>query len=107
LFDMILSNPPYIPSRVIPSLQPEIHGFEPLAALNGGEDGLSAIRRILHEAPRHLRPGGRLLLEIGHDQRKAVHRIARECGQYADITFSRDYAGHDRVVQVKKRDSGD
>jgi release factor glutamine methyltransferase len=102
-FDMILSNPPYIPSAVIPKLQPEIHLFEPLAALNGAKDGLGSIRAIISCAHLYLNPNGMLLLEIGHEQKKDVDRIACECGHYQDILFKKDYSGCDRVVQMRKK----
>jgi release factor glutamine methyltransferase len=102
-FDMILANPPYIPRSVIPQLQPEIHRFEPLAALNGAEDGLRSIRAIIGTAYLYLNSNGSLLLEIGHEQKKDVDRIACECGHYQDILFKKDYSGYDRVVQLRKR----
>ena len=102
-FDMILSNPPYIPAPVIPTLQPEIHRFEPIMALDGGPDGLRAIRHILARAPLFLKDGGWLLLEIGHDQAAAVQEICRNCGAYADVRFIKDYSGHSRVLQARKK----
>jgi release factor glutamine methyltransferase len=101
-FDMILSNPPYVSTSMIPKLQPEIHRFEPLAALNGAEDGLRSIREIIGSAYLYLNPNGLLLLEIGHNQKKDVDRIASECGHYQDILFRKDYSGYDRVVQMRK-----
>ena len=97
-FDMIVSNPPYIPSRVIGELQPEIHGYEPVAALDGNDDGLGCLNTIIGSAHHYLQPGGVLLLEIGHDQQEAVRRIALDCGRYGNFGSSKDYAGHDRVV---------
>jgi release factor glutamine methyltransferase len=102
-FDMILSNPPYVPCSVIPELQPEIHRFEPLAALNGARDGLRSIREIIGSAHLYLNPNGLLLLEIGHDQKKDVDRIACECGHYQAILFKKDYSGYDRVVEMRKK----
>ena len=102
-FDMILSNPPYVPRSVIPELQPEIHRFEPLAALNGTKDGLRSIREIIGSAYLYLNPNGMLLLEIGHDQKKDVDRIASDCGHYQAILFKKDYSGYDRVVQMRKK----
>jgi release factor glutamine methyltransferase len=102
-FDMIVSNPPYIPSREIGGLQPEIHRYEPVRALDGEQDGLGCYRKILGTAHRHLNPGGMLLLEIGHDQREAVRRIAAESSHYEGFSCSRDYSGYDRVVKMRKR----
>ena len=102
-FDMIVSNPPYIPSQVIGTLQPEIHRFEPLAALDGDQDGLSCFREIIGNAHNHLRPHGLLLLEIGHEQRDDILRIASACDYYDDFDHSKDYSGYDRVVWMRKR----
>ena len=101
-FDMIASNPPYIPSAVIGGLQPEIHRFEPSAALNGGGDGLGCYRKIIGTAHNHLNPDGVLLLEIGHDQKDHIRQIADDCGRYTDFICSKDYSGCDRVVMMKK-----
>ena len=103
-FDIILSNPPYIPSGVIGELQPEILRYEPIAALNGNEDGLACYRQIIESAHDYLNPQGVLLLEIGHDQRKAVRQIASRVNRYDDFNCSRDYSGHERVVSMRKRD---
>jgi release factor glutamine methyltransferase len=102
-FDMIVTNPPYIPTRVIPQLEPEIYKYEPAMALDGGEDGLDSIRHIIHHAYRYLNPGGNLLLEMDHGQKNAVGRIIDACGQYEKVVFIQDYSGYDRVVQMKKR----
>ena len=98
LFDMILSNPPYIPSDEIKSLQPEIVLFEPLSALDGDEDGLAAIRTIINTAHCILKPSAPLLLEIGYNQKSRVVEIISQTQQYQDVTFYKDYAGHDRLV---------
>lgn len=99
---LIVSNPPYIPSEQIPLLEPEVRGHEPIAALDGASDGLSAIRRIIDRAPDCLVDGGYLLLEIGYGQKVAVDCLARENGQFADIAFIRDLAGIDRVAVLRK-----
>ncbi len=102
-FDMIVSNPPYIPSRVLQGLQPEINRYEPIAALDGEEDGLECFRKILKSVHHCLKPGGELLLEIGHDQQDAVRRIAFDCGYYDDFSCTKDYSGHDRVVYMRMK----
>jgi release factor glutamine methyltransferase len=102
-FEMIISNPPYIPSRVMAGLQPEIHSFEPTAALDGSSDGLKCYREIIDAAHHYLEPDGVLLLEIGHDQRDDVCRLVDDSGHYRDFRCTKDYSGHDRVVQVRKR----
>lgn len=96
-FDLIVSNPPYIPTADIETLQTEIRNFEPRLALDGGKDGLDAIRHIIENAKNHLVPGGSLMLEIGYDQKDRVFAIAEKCG-YKDMRCIKDYSGHDRVV---------
>lgn len=103
-FDLIVSNPPYIPSEDIKSLQPEISRFEPVIALDGGVDGLDCIREIMIEACFYLVPGGVLLLETGSDQRRGVEVIFRSCPGFASIEFINDYAGLHRVVKLRKKD---
>ncbi len=103
LFDMIISNPPYINSRLINKLQPEISMYEPVMALDGGKDGLCQLRHIIHRAHTCLKQGGSLLLEIGHDQKEDIRRIVNSCGHYEQVVFTKDYSGHNRVVQMKKR----
>ncbi|MBQ2040870.1 MAG: peptide chain release factor N(5)-glutamine methyltransferase [Lachnospiraceae bacterium] len=98
-FDVIVSNPPYIRSGVIETLDPEVRDHDPRIALDGGEDGLMFYRRILAEAPAHLTPGGRIYLEIGHDQAEDVSRIAEEQG-YTKIKVQQDLAGLDRVFSA-------
>jgi release factor glutamine methyltransferase len=102
VFDMIVSNPPYIPSGNIPDLQPEVNRFEPLLALDGRSDGLGAIRNILFSAHPLLKLQGVLLLEMGFDQKSAVADLIQNCGHYPRFHFHKDYAGHDRVVVVHK-----
>ncbi len=96
-FDMILSNPPYIPSDVIETLQPEVREHDPKLALDGKEDGLYFYRRITEEGRQYLNPGGYLIFEIGSDQGKIVSAYMRECG-YTQVTIKKDLAGLDRVV---------
>jgi release factor glutamine methyltransferase len=102
-FDMILSNPPYVPSRLIGGLQPEITGYEPISSLDGGKDGLSCLNHIIGHAHLYLRAKGALLLEIGEDQKNDVERIADGCGAYEHIVCIKDYSGYDRVVQMRKK----
>lgn len=74
-FDLIISNPPYIPTQEIAGLEREVTGFDPMTALDGGADGLSAYRAIAAQAPRHMRSGSWLVLEVGHDQADAVANL--------------------------------
>ena len=105
VFDVIVSNPPYIRAEEIKTLAPEIREFEPRIALEGGEDGLLWIRHIIRSAPPYLKPGGILILEIGHDQREQITLFVSEVGGYDDIQFSKDYSGYDRIFQLRKESS--
>jgi len=100
-FDVILSNPPYISSHEFEVLPPEITQYEPLEALDGGSDGLKAIRLIIKQASDSIVPGGWLLFEIGHDQWAAVETLIAGSGAYSDWAVIKDYSGHDRVVRTR------
>lgn len=98
-FDLVVSNPPYIARGLLPDLDREVRAHDPVAALDGGADGLDAYRRIL-DGLRHgaiLDPGGTLVLEIGFDQAQAVRALGRAAG-LVDRGLSRDLAGHDRAL---------
>jgi len=101
-FDLIISNPPYIPSSDIAKLEPEIREFEPMLALDGGKDGLNSIRFILKKAHCCLAPGGVILLEIGFDQKDRLINIVNKYSQYPSIKFIKDLSGHNRVALIKK-----
>ncbi len=101
-FDLILSNPPYIPTRDIEALASEIKGHEPRLALDGGVDGLDSIRAILDCARGRLVPGGRILIEMGFDQKDAVASIGKAYPEYESIDFIKDLAGHTRLVNAKR-----
>lgn len=103
-FDMILSNPPYIPTAVIGTLQKEIREHEPMSALDGGADGLDFYRRIAKEASANLKKKGFLMLEIGSDQAEAVTELLEAEGVYEGIEVHQDLAGLDRIVFCRKRD---
>ena len=96
-FDCIVSNPPYIESKVIQGLEPEVREHEPMLALDGKEDGLFFYRKIIKEAKNYLQPGGWLLFEIGYLQGSAVSGMLEKCG-YQKITVKKDLAGLDRIV---------
>lgn len=96
-FDVIVSNPPYIPSDVIPTLEPEVCSYEPYQALDGKEDGLYFYRKIVKDCRSHLNPGGALFLEIGHDQGEDVSQMLRYAG-FKTVEVKKDLAGNDRVV---------
>lgn len=96
-FDIITANPPYIPTDVIATLTEEVREHEPVLALDGMEDGLMCYRRIAAEAGAYLNPGGRIYLEIGYDQGKAVSNLMREAG-FSQVRVIKDLPGKDRVV---------
>ncbi|MFN4130493.1 MAG: peptide chain release factor N(5)-glutamine methyltransferase [Paracoccaceae bacterium] len=98
-FDLILSNPPYISAAEMTELAPEVHDWEPHLALTPGGDGLEAYRQILHAAATRLTPGGRLLLEIGPTQGRAVTGLLQAAG-YGQIRILSDLDGRDRVIAV-------
>lgn len=94
-FDLVTANPPYV--CIGDSLPVTVRDFEPHMALFAGDDGLTIVRRIVEEAPRHLRPGGVLALEIGSGQAPEVARLLEASGLVA-IETKKDYAGIERVV---------
>ncbi len=96
-FEIIVSNPPYIPAKMIPELMEEVREHDPLTALDGGGDGLDFYRKIIKEAEKYLYSGGMLFFEIGYDQAEAVSGYMKEAG-YQDITVCKDLSGLDRVV---------
>lgn len=97
-FNLIISNPPYVPPSVIEGLEPEVRDHEPMMALDGGRDGLDFYRIIAAQAPEHLKKGGVLMLEIGFDQREAVQGLIEETGQFEKILGLTDLTGKDRIV---------
>lgn len=101
-FDLVVSNPPYIATDVIETLDPEVRVYEPRLALDGGPDGLDAYRILAPEILRVLRPGGRFLVEIGYDQRAAVEALFRQAGALEVETLP-DLSTHDRVVTGVKK----
>ena len=97
LFDLIVSNPPYIATDAIAELSPDVRLFDPKSALDGGFDGLDAYRAIAAQAARRLNPGGKMLLEIGFNQGEAVSRMFLRAG-FGRVEVLKDLAGLDRVV---------
>jgi len=96
-FDVIVSNPPYIASEVIETLEPEVRQYDPRIALDGGQDGLDAYRRLAPEIMRVLKPGGAFAVEIGYDQKDAVEALFNAAGA-SDVWTIKDLSTHDRVV---------
>ncbi|MCQ2080428.1 MAG: peptide chain release factor N(5)-glutamine methyltransferase [Lachnospiraceae bacterium] len=101
-FDVIVSNPPYIATNKIDSLEPEVKDYDPIGALDGGEDGLYFYQKIITEAPKYLKLGGSILFEIGYDEKDAVSKLLEENG-FTDIEVIKDYAGLDRVVKARRK----
>ena len=96
-FDLVVSNPPYIPSADIETLEPEVRDHEPRLALDGGTDGLEAYRVLASEILRVLKPGGRFAVEIGFDQALPVEAMFRAAGA-GELATAKDLSNHDRVV---------
>jgi release factor glutamine methyltransferase len=101
-FDLMLSNPPYIVRSEIGSLAKEVRNYEPVIALDGGEDGLEFYRRLISQAPSSLREGGWLLLEVGQGQAERVAEQIREGGPFLEPQILPDLAGIERVVKAQK-----
>ena len=102
MFDLILSNPPYIPSADIELLEPEVKDHEPRRALDGGADGLDAVRVILAQAGERLLPSGHLILEIGYDQKPMIKNLVKGFSWVSELDFVKDLAGHHRLAVFKK-----
>ncbi len=98
---LVISNPPYIPTDDMQGLQPEVL-FEPKTALDGGPDGLDAIRRLIREAPAYLKPGGRLMLEIGFGQAGAVREMINDAPGLGFEKIILDFAGIERIISAVK-----
>lgn len=99
--DLIISNPPYIRSDVIPTLQPEVRDHDPIAALDGGVDGLDAYREITALAGARMKSGASLVFEIGFDQKDAVSQLLFKAG-FTDLRHKQDLGGQDRAIAALK-----
>ncbi len=104
-FDLVVSNPPYIPSAEIETLDPEVRAFEPRIALDGGPDGLAAYRDLAPQILRVLKPGGMFALEVRVGQSEAVQSLMKAAGA-TDLIVAKDYGGRDRVVAGWKKRLG-
>jgi release factor glutamine methyltransferase len=103
IIDMVVSNPPYIPTRDIASLATNVKDFEPMLALDGGIDGLDFYRSIIHDAGSFLKSDGILAFEIGYNQGQQIMGIIKENGSYYDLECFKDLAGFDRCIIARKR----
>jgi len=102
-FDIIVSNPPYVPDGEIATLDPDVRLHEPELALRGGVDGLDVVRRIVHESSAYLVAGGTVLLEISSEQAEAVSTLFEQHGCFEPARIAKDLAGKSRVVWTKKK----
>ncbi len=100
-FDLIVSNPPYIPSDQIAALDRSVRDYEPHLALDGGPDGLTLHRRILAQATEHLNPAGQVFMEIAFDQGPAAREMVAAVPAFEGARLLKDFGGHDRVVAVR------
>ena len=103
LFDLIVSNPPYIPSKEISTLQREVKEFEPTEALDGGPNGLNDIFFLLDEVYKYIKNKGFFMMEVGHSQKEAIESFLADKPFWENITFIKDYEGIDRIVCVQKK----
>ena len=101
-FNLIVSNPPYIPNGQIETLDRSVKDYEPIQALDGGLDGLAFHRRILSEAPNRLLPGGRIYLEIAFDQGPQALSLAEEHATLDDVRILKDFGRRDRVLTARR-----
>jgi release factor glutamine methyltransferase len=102
-FELIVSNPPYIPAGRIDAMGRAVAANEPHLALDGGDDGLAFHRRIMAEAPRYLAPGGRIYLEHEADQGPLARRIGEASEAFAEVRILKDRGGRDRVLAARRR----
>ena len=101
--DLVVANPPYLATPILPTLPIEVRDWEPREALDGGPDGLEVIRRLLAQAPEWLRSGGSLLAEIGEEQGPAALALVAADGRYKAAVVHRDFRGCDRVLEARRR----
>jgi release factor glutamine methyltransferase len=102
-FDLIVTNPPYIPRGQFASLMPEVRDYEPKAALDGGKDGLDFFRRVLPAVDKYLRPGGWFLAEMGAGQDPQILKIAEKNPDLDSFAFARDLGGINRVFKARRK----
>lgn len=103
LFDIIVSNPPYISAAKYEELPRGVKDFEPKIALLAGQTGVEFYEKLIYQSKNHLKKDGWLLMEIGAPQAEKIRDIMQECAFFEDIDVRRDYAGHDRVIKGRKK----
>ena len=101
-YDIIVSNPPYIPTSDLVDLEPSVKNFEPMLALDGKQDGLYFYKQIAQDAPQFLKNGGKLFLEIGQGQAHDVVNLLQE--NFKDILVLKDYAQNERMICATKKE---
>lgn len=101
MFDVVLSNPPYIASETIDALAPEVRDYEPRVAFDGGEEGMFFIRKIITEGPGHVKPGGWILLEMDPEQTTKAFTLIEKSKYYGEKIRIKDYSRHYRVVMAQ------
>ncbi|HEG44097.1 MAG TPA: peptide chain release factor N(5)-glutamine methyltransferase [Phycisphaerales bacterium] len=104
-FDLIASNPPYVSTSEYETLEKNVKDYEPEKALHAGSHGLDTIKRIIEQAPQHLKPDAALMLEIGYTQADAVVKLLEQTGEFTDINVEKDHAKNDRLITAVKKDS--
>jgi release factor glutamine methyltransferase len=102
-FQLLVANPPYIPTAQLASLDKSVRNFEPTEALDGGGDGLAIHRRILSQAPQRLVAGARVFLEIAFDQAAPAREMASQHDEFDEVRILRDYGGRDRVLALRRK----
>lgn len=103
LFDIIVSNPPYISAAEYGELPNGVKDFEPKIALWAGQTGVEFYEKLIYQSKNHLKKNGWLLMEIGAPQAEKIRRLMQDSGAFADIDVRHDYAGHDRVIKGRKK----
>ena len=102
VFDVVVSNPPYISDEEFLSLPADVRKYEPSEALLGGAEGISLHREIIDGGSQYLETGGYLIMEIGATQRRRLEDLLQKTGSYANISCRQDYAGYDRVILARR-----
>jgi release factor glutamine methyltransferase len=100
--DCVVTNPPYVRSGDLATLQPEVRDFEPEMALVAGPAGTEVAERIIHQAPEYLRPGGSLIMEMGIGQAEALRTIVEATHKFGPVEIVKDLAGIERVIVARK-----